>query len=545
MNDDYRNENPENGVGEERTVTEVVETTIVEDTQNVETEQTDEKPSAYINAGSSGTNSANIYENRNYGGYREDYLTGGGYRSNDYARSSSIGSQGAYGRPHYTSYQYSGSQSAGAHVPPENNDNIKKNEKKPEKKRTPFLIRAAACVALGLIFGACAGGGFYLVNTLTGQPQKVESAVENKSEPESTAKAEKAATTGTSEKKVTTTSAAVGKTTVSDVTEVAKDTMPSVVAITNDMIIKGRTWFGQEIQQQSEASGSGIIVGEDDDELLIVTNEHVVADATTLSVQFVDGSVAEANLKGLDADADIAVIAVEFESLSENTVDAIKTAALGNSDELSVGEPVIAIGNALGYGQSVTTGIVSALNREVDLDNGTHSLIQTDAAINPGNSGGALLNINGELIGINEAKAGGNGIEGMGYAIPISTAKPIIEELMNKSTKKKVDESKQAFLGISGVEVASDVAETYDMPEGLYLAVVEEGSAADAAGLEKGDIMTKFDGQPVHSMADLKDMMQYYESGQTVEVTIMSQDEGGYKEKKVTVKLGSRPSNAQ
>ena len=545
MNDDYRNENPENGTGEERTVTEVVETTIVEDTRNVETEQTDEKSSAYINAGSSGTNSANIYENRNYGGYREDYLTGGGYRSNDYARSSSTGSQGAYGRPHYTSYQYSGSQSAGAHVSPENNDNIKKNEKKPEKKRTPFLIRAAACVALGLIFGACAGGGFYLVNTLTGQPQKVESAVENKSEPESTAKAEKAATTGTSEKKVTTTSAAVGKTTVSDVTEVAKDTMPSVVAITNDMIIKGRTWFGQEIQQQSEASGSGIIVGEDDDELLIVTNEHVVADATTLSVQFVDGSVAEANLKGLDADADIAVIAVEFESLSENTVDAIKTAALGNSDELSVGEPVIAIGNALGYGQSVTTGIVSALNREVDLDNGTHSLIQTDAAINPGNSGGALLNINGELIGINEAKAGGNGIEGMGYAIPISTAKPIIEELMNKSTKKKVDESKQAFLGISGVEVASDVAETYDMPEGLYLAVVEEGSAADAAGLEKGDIMTKFDGQPVHSMADLKDMMQYYESGQTVEVTIMSQDEGGYKEKKVTVKLGSRPSNAQ
>lgn len=545
MNDDYRNENPENGTGEERTVTEVVETTIVEDTRNVETEQTDEKSSAYINAGSSGTNSANIYENRNYGGYREDYLTGGGYRSNDYSQSSRTGSQGAYGRPHYTSYQYSGSQSAGAHVPPENNDNVKKTEKKPEKKKTSFFVKAAACVALGLIFGACAGGGFYLVNTLTGQSQKVESAVENVSEPESPAKAEKAASTGSSEKKVTTTSSAAGRTTVSDVTKVAKDTMPAVVAITNDMIIKGRTWFGQEIEQQSEASGSGIIVGEDDDELLIVTNEHVVADATTLSVQFVDGSVAEANLKGLDADADIAVIAVEFASLSDNTVDAIKTAALGNSDDLSVGEPVIAIGNALGYGQSVTTGIVSALNREIDLDNGTHSLIQTDAAINPGNSGGALLNINGELIGINEAKAGGSGIEGMGYAIPISTAKPIIEELMNKTTKKKVEESKQAFLGISGVEVASDVAETYDMPEGLYLAVVEEGSAADTAGLEKGDIMTKFDGQPVHSMADLKDMMQYYEAGQTVEVTIMSQDEGGYKEKKVTVKLGSRPSNAQ
>ena len=466
--------------------------------------------------------------------------------------STTSGSQGAYGRPHYTSYQYSGSQSAGAHVPGYDGNSSsnygsgsRNNNEKKDRKKPGFLLRAVACVALGLIFGGCAGGAFYLVTSLTGTDIKQVSEAENAKEVPVISQAEKATTNSNTEKKVTTTAAAGTRSVVSDVSGVASDNMPAVVAITNDMIIRGRTWFGQEIEQESEASGSGIIVGEDDDELLIVTNEHVVADATTLSVQFVDGSVAEANLKGLDADADIAVIAVEFDSLSGNTIDSIKTATLGDSDSLAVGEQVIAIGNALGYGQSVTTGIVSALNREVKLDNGKHTLIQTDAAINPGNSGGALLNMEGELIGINEAKAGGNGIEGMGYAIPISTAKPIIEDLMNKTTKKKVDEANQAFLGISGVEVARDVAETYDMPEGLYLAVVEGGSAADTAGLKKGDIITKFDSQPVHTMSDLKDMMQYYEAGQNVDVTVMTPDEGGYKEKTVTVKLGKRPGNAQ
>ncbi|MBO4373666.1 MAG: trypsin-like peptidase domain-containing protein [Lachnospiraceae bacterium] len=441
-------------------------------------------------------------------------------------------------RPHYTSYQYTGTPGAGVHIP--EGPSIKEPPKK-QNRKPGFFRKALVSVALGLIFGLCAGGAFYLVNVLTktvADTQEVTSAETGNASVKSEVKTvENAGTTG---RKVTTTTAGSSVSTVTDVTEVAADVTPAVVAITNDMVITGRTWFGQEIQQQSEASGSGIIVGENDDELLIVTNEHVVSDATTLSVQFVDGSVAEANFKGQDKNADIAVIAVNFDSLSENTIDAIKIATLGDSDKLSVGEPVIAIGNALGYGQSVTTGIVSALNRELELDNGTHELIQTDAAINPGNSGGALLNIDGELIGINEAKAGGNGIEGMGYAIPISTAKPIIEELMNKTTKKKAEEGKQAYLGIAGVAVAKDVASTYDMPEGIYLAQVEEGSAADEGGLKKGDIITKFDGQSVSSMEELKDLMEYYEAGDKVEITVQTQKDGGYAEEKHTVTLGAK-----
>ncbi|MBR5376804.1 MAG: trypsin-like peptidase domain-containing protein [Lachnospiraceae bacterium] len=439
-------------------------------------------------------------------------------------------------RPHYTSYQYTSTSGAGVHIPEQ--PVMTPPPKKP-KKKPGFFRKALVSVALGLIFGLCAGGAFYLVTTLTGTKTaaKADTAVSEKAEVKTTEAAEKTVNTG---KKVTTTTAGSTVSTVTDVTKVAADVTPAVVAITNDMVITGRTWFGQEIQRQSEASGSGIIVGENDDELLIVTNEHVVSDATTLSVQFVDGSVAEANFKGQDKGADIAVIAVDFSSLSQNTIDAIKIATLGDSESLEVGEPVIAIGNALGYGQSVTTGIVSALDREVELDNGTHALIQTDAAINPGNSGGALLNIDGELIGINEAKAGGSGIEGMGYAIPISTAKPIIEELMNKTTKKKVAEGKEAYIGIAGVAVTQDVAATYDMPEGIYLAQVEADSPADEAGLKKGDIITKFDGQSVSSMEELKDLLQYYEAGQEVEVTVQTQKDGGYAEEKHTLKLGAK-----
>ncbi|MCR5650126.1 MAG: trypsin-like peptidase domain-containing protein [Lachnospiraceae bacterium] len=439
-------------------------------------------------------------------------------------------------RPHYTSYQYTSSPGAGVHIP---EGPAPAQGPKNKKKKPGFFRKALVSVALGLIFGLCAGGAFYLVNVLTDTKTEAEAdiPVSGKKEISVTETTDRISN---GDKKITTTTAGSAKTTVTDVTKVAADVTPAVVAITNDMVITGTTWFGQEIQQQSEASGSGIIVGEDDDELLIVTNEHVVSDATTLSVQFVDGSVAEANFKGQDKAADIAVIAVEFDSLSQNTIDAIKIATLGDSESLEVGEPVIAIGNALGYGQSVTTGIVSALNRTIELDNGEHALIQTDAAINPGNSGGALLNIDGELIGINEAKAGGNGIEGMGYAIPISTARPIIEELMNKSTKKKVEEGKQAYLGIAGVAVARDVADTYDMPEGIYLAQVESGSPADEAGLKKGDIITKFDGQSVSSMEELKDLMQYYEAGEEVEVTVQTQKDGGYAEEKHTVKLGAK-----
>ncbi len=439
-----------------------------------------------------------------------------------------------YGRPHYTSYNYSSSMGSGSQIPedrqPDNNRN--------RKKSGGFFKKAVTCIALGLIFGLCAGGGLYLVNTMTGgEAQKV---AEQPASGSSSAVTAKNVDTGSTAKRVTTTAAAGTTTTITDVSKVAEDVTPSVVAITNDMVITGQTWFGQTIQRQGESSGSGIIVGENDNELLIVTNQHVIADATKLSVQFVDGSVAEANLKGQDEKADIAVIAVDFDTISGNTVDEIKVATLGDSDSLVVGEPAIAIGNALGYGQSVTTGIISALDREVTLDNGTHTLIQTDAAINPGNSGGALLNIEGELIGINEAKAGGSEIEGMGYAIPISRAKPIIEELMNKETKRKADDSKKAYLGIGGVDVTAEVSASYDMPEGIYIAQVEEGSAAAEGGIEKGDIITEFDDQTVRSMDELKDLLQYYEAGQTVKVTLEEQTDRGYEEKDVTVTLGKK-----
>ncbi len=537
--DDYEND----GYGRSK---EPVDT----EASEVEAESSKQQVSPYINAGSSGTNTANRYESAYTGrtGYDKSGTYGNSYQSSYRSsyqtnRGTSYGENG-YGRPHYTSYQYTSSANTGANIPPKTPENRKKV--RTEKKKAGFFKKALACMALGLLFGLCAGGGLYLVSEMTGfgrrsvqQTAPVSQAAESAAA--SAAVTEQApANAPSAKKRVTTTTAGSSVTTVTDVSQVAKDVTPSVVAITNDMIITGQDWFGQMIQRQGESSGSGIIVGENDDELLIVTNEHVIADASKLSVQFVDGSIAEANLKGQDEKADIAVIAVAFDALSENTISSIRIASLGDSDSLVVGEPAIAIGNALGYGQSVTTGIISALDREVELDNGNHKLIQTDAAINPGNSGGALLNINGELIGINEAKAGGSEVEGMGYAIPISTAKPIIEELMNKETKHKVSEGKQAYLGIGGVDVTSDVASTYDMPEGIYIAQVEENSAAFHAGIQKGDIMTKFDGQSVRSMDDLKDLMQYYEAGQTVPVALEEQSDNGYVEKTVNVTLGSK-----
>ncbi len=322
-----------------------------------------------------------------------------------------------------------------------------------------------------------------------------------------------------------------------DVTEVVQNVMPAVVSITNQYTEQSN-FFGQTMESQAQASGSGIIVGENDTELLIVTNQHVIADADTLTVQFIDEEQAQAQVKGYDSDKDLAVIAVQLEDISSSTKGSIVVATLGDSDALTVGEPVIAIGNALGYGQSVTTGVVSALNREIS---GTsNKLIQTDAAINPGNSGGALLNVNGEVIGINSNKIGGTVVEGMGYAIPISSAKPIIEELMSKTTKLKVADGAKSYLGISGVNVTEEVSQMYGMPKGVYIGQVYEGTAAETAGLVKGDIITKFDGSTVSSMEELQSMMEYYAAGSEVEITIQQGSPDGYQEKKITVVLGAR-----
>lgn len=323
------------------------------------------------------------------------------------------------------------------------------------------------------------------------------------------------------------------------VSSIAEAAMPSLVAITNKSVQEMQSMFGQTQAYESESSGSGIIIGKTDTELLMVTNNHVVSGAQDLSVGFVDESVAEAAVKGTDADHDIAVIAVKLSDLSEDTLSAIRVIEIGSSSNLEVGEQVVAIGNALGYGQSVTTGIVSALNREVTIDNTTNTLIQTDAAINPGNSGGALLNMSGQLVGINSAKYSDTSVEGMGYAIPVDDVVDIIENLMNRQVRtEKAAEGEQGFLGISGQDVTSEVSQAYDMPKGIYITSVETGSAAERAGLQKGDIITKFDGTSVSALADLKEQIAYYKTGEQVEITYSTRENGQYAEKTATVTLG-------
>lgn len=320
--------------------------------------------------------------------------------------------------------------------------------------------------------------------------------------------------------------------------------MPSLVSITNMGEQEIQSFFGT-YTQPSESSGTGIIIGKNDDELLIATNNHVVEGSEQLNVCFIDNEVASALVKGTDPSNDLAVIAVSLSDIPEETLDKITIAQLGDSDSLKIGEPVIAIGNALGYGQSVTTGVISALDREVTIENMTSSLIQTDAAINPGNSGGALLNLQGQVIGINSAKLASSQVEGMGYAIPISTAEPIIDDLMNRKTRTAVDEDKRGYLGISGVDVTSDISKQMGIPTGAYVAAVVDGSAADKAGLKKGDVITKFDGSGVSSMTSLKELMSYYEAGETVDITFKRADNGEYTEQTVQITLSDQSAVQQ
>ena len=321
--------------------------------------------------------------------------------------------------------------------------------------------------------------------------------------------------------------------------------MPAMVSIVSNYVTTGMNFWGQTHSQQATGSGSGIIVGETDDELLIVTNNHVVEDSTGLQVTFIDESTAEAVIKGTDADMDLAVIAVPIRSLSEDTQNAITIAKLGDSDNLKLGEPVVAIGNALGYGQSVTNGIVSALNREMTTEDGsTGTYIQTNAAINHGNSGGALLNINGEVIGINAARIDGSSVEGMGYAIPISSASPIIAELMERQTRtEKIAEDEMGYLGIYMQAVTDEYASLFDMPKGVFVKEVTEGSAAEAAGILKGDIIVKFDGQRITSATDLQQTLQYYKAGETTIVTVKRSVNGEYQAMDLEITLGKRPAN--
>ena len=397
-----------------------------------------------------------------------------------------------------------------------------------------MLKKGAKTVALALTFGVVASGAFqgsnYVINQWTGQEEQTEAAGDVKLKQEA----------GTSAGGMTTANKENG---TMDISSIAEQAMPSVVSITNKSV-QEINFFGQSQSYENESRGTGIIMGQTDTELLLVTNNHVINGATEISVGFIDGEMAEAKVKGTDSGRDLAVLSVKMEDIPEKTKDAIQVIELGKSSELQVGQQVVAIGNALGYGQSVTTGIVSALNREVTIENNTNTLIQTDAAINPGNSGGALLNMNGQLVGINSAKYSDTTVEGMGYAIPVDDVVDIIEGLMNRTLREeKVAEGEQGFLGITGQDVTSDVAEAYDMPRGVYITSVEEGSAAARAGLKKGDIITRFDGSGISTIAELKEQLSYYKKGEQVKLTISQASEGEYQEQAVTVTLGENAGN--
>lgn len=332
----------------------------------------------------------------------------------------------------------------------------------------------------------------------------------------------------------------------SDVSDVVEEVMPSIVSITSMSVEEVQGFFGGTYQKKSAGAGTGIIIGENDSELLIVTNNHVVENSDTLTVTFIDETSVEANIKGADADYDIAVIAVPAGSIQPETLGALKVATLGDSTELKVGEPAIAIGNALGYGQSVTTGVISALDRSVaatdsrtgqTIENSVN-LIQTDAAINEGNSGGALVNVNGEVVGINSAKLIGDNVEGIGYAIPISDVSDLIRGLMNQETKEKVDEDNRGMIGIIGISVSDAFSQQIDLPAGVYVTEVTEGGGADKAGMTKGCIITAINGSSVDSMDALQEQLQYYAKGETVTLTIqIPQTNGEYEEQTVDVRL--------
>ena len=439
---------------------------------------------------------------------------------------------------------------------------------KQKKQSGGFGKKVLAGLCCGLVFGVFAGIGFLAVDTvhdgftraksafsaIVGNPtQDSDSTVAEASGsgdaaedvllPDSSSDAAEASSGSIKQTLDNLTPQTQTEAVVTDVTQVVKAVMPSVVSVSNTYVQRG-TFFGQEYSSEAVSSGSGIIVGENDSELLIVTNYHVVESADTLSVQFVDEEQVQAQIKGTDADKDLAVLAVQLSDIKEDTLNQISIASLGSSDDLTVGEPVIAIGNALGYGQSVTTGVVSALNRPIAVtsqegqtgDSQINTFIQTDAAINPGNSGGALLNTKGEVIGINSNKIGGSTVEGMGYAIPISDAKPIIEELM-------VDEANKGVLGITGVNVEAQYSEVYGIPMGGYVSSVTDNSGAAAAGLVRGDIITAINGETVETMEELKEEMNYYQAGDVVTLTIMQGSPTGYQSKDVQVTLGKQLSN--
>ena len=442
--------------------------------------------------------------------------------------------------------------------PPEDTDHkphkIKKSDSGLGKK---FGIT----ITMALVFGLVAGLVFQGVNLVSSKVfgTKKNATIEN---------VQMVPSSSDTNSNGSTTASSVSATSLS-VADIAKNAMPSVVAITAVSVQEVQSFFGGTQEYEGVGSGSGIIIGQNDDELLIATNNHVVEGAKNLSVSFygdeIDASAlnsqsaqygqnmeevaqeyaknsVSAQIKGTDADNDLAVIAVQKTDVPDDTMEQIKIASMGSSNDLVVGEQVVAIGNALGYRQSVTSGYVSALDRTIDTDGSSTAsgLIQTDAAINPGNSGGALLNMNGEVIGINSAKFADETVEGMGFAIPVATAQPILDDLMSRETRSKVSEDKAAYIGISCKEVSAEVSQMYGIPTGVFVAQVTKGGPAEAAGIQSGDIVTKIDGTKITSYSELTEQLAYYAAGETIDFVVQRADGGEYKDVTVTVTLGSK-----
>lgn len=408
------------------------------------------------------------------------------------------------------------------------------------RKKNSWARKAAGITAAAVLFGTVAGGVMTGVNY-------VGARLTGLADITATAPAE---TEGTTTAQVPETSAASNNgsttavSTVTDVSSIAEKAMPSLVAINDTMTVEQNNFFGMPQTYQAQSSGSGIIVGQNDTELLIATNNHVVSGATDMKVTFTDSTQVAAAVKGTDSATDLAIIAVKLSDIPSDTMSKIKVATLGNSDNVKGGQQVIAIGNALGYGQSLTVGYISALDREITDENGIqHTYIQTDAAINPGNSGGALLDLNGNVIGINAAKNASTEVEGMGFAIPISKAQEILNNLMTKKTREAVDESAQGYLGIQGTNIDANASKEYGMPVGIYVYKIVEGGAAANSDLKEKDIITKFDGQSVTNMEELKQMLTYYEGGSTVSLTVQSLVNGSYVEHEVQITLGTKPAS--
>lgn len=447
------------------------------------------------------------------------------YNGNSYQRNGETpnGGQNHYQQQNHYQYQ--------SYTPYEEPKKQKPKREKRERKTGGFGSKVAKCAALAVVFGLVAGsvmtGVQYAANAFLGD-DNANAAGQN---------------AVLSETDGHITSTAVSNTYVAvDVSDIVEEVMPSIVAITNISETEYRSFWGSQTYESTSA-GSGIIVSRDNEYLYIATNNHVVDGAKTLTVTFANDATVSAEVKGTDPSIDLAVVKVALNNIESSTMDAIKMATLGDSDELRVGEASIAIGNALGYGQSVTMGVISAVDRMVTVSDSssgtgyTAELIQTDAAINPGNSGGALLNARGEVIGINSVKYADTDVEGIGYAIPMSTAAPIIEELI---TKEKVDSSNSSYLGIVGADVTSEISSTYNLPIGVSVVQVQENTAAEKYGIIPGDIITKFDGKEITSMDSLTSTLQYYAAGSSVEITVMRANNGQYQEQVIEVVLGKK-----